>query len=98
MIELYLCINRNARPNHNRLITYHEYVSYLQRIHTISCTYNKAYLDRDRLVKICKRFLENFLYYRHPSVLLLFVKIRIFYSFFDFSVLELLDKNLQKKY
>ena len=39
MNEMYPCINRNARPSNNQLITYCECVSCLQRIHTIPCRY-----------------------------------------------------------
>ena len=40
---MYSCINRNARPNNNQLITYYEYVSYLPEFiqYIVECTYKK---------------------------------------------------------
>ena len=43
MNEMYPCINRNARPNNNQLITYYLRVSYSLRIiqYPVDNTYNK---------------------------------------------------------
>ena len=40
---MYLCINRNARPNNNQLITYYLHVRYLLRMqqYPVNTTYNK---------------------------------------------------------
>ena len=53
MNEMYPCINRNARPNNNQLITYYECVSYLLRIHSIDNTYNTE-LNFNEIYKIIK--------------------------------------------
>ena len=45
MNEMYLCINRNARPNNNQLINYYEHVSYLPEIHTVPCRTYLQYSD-----------------------------------------------------
>ena len=45
MNEMYPCINKNARPNNNQLITYYELVSCLQRIHTINCIIYLQYCE-----------------------------------------------------
>ena len=42
---MYLCINRNARPNNNQLINYYEHVSYLPEIHTVPCRTYLQYSD-----------------------------------------------------
>ena len=42
MNEMYPCINKNARPNNNQLITYYQGVHYLLRIlqYPVNNTYN----------------------------------------------------------
>ena len=44
MNEMYLCINRNARPNKSRLITYDQRVRYLLRIqqYPVNNIYNET--------------------------------------------------------
>ena len=45
-VSMYPCINRNARPNNNQLITYYLRVCYLLRIqkYPVNTTYNKDFM------------------------------------------------------
>ena len=47
---MYLCINRNARPNNNQLITYYQHVNYLPRIqqYPVDNTYNTVLIARTK--------------------------------------------------
>ena len=52
MNEISPCVNRNARPNNNQLITYYQCVSFLLRIHTIpgDTTYNTRLISPDEKI------------------------------------------------
>ena len=45
MIEMYPCINGNARPNNDQLKTNYKRVIYLLRIHTIPCESYLQYVE-----------------------------------------------------
>ena len=53
MNEMYPCINRNAKPNNNQLITYYKRVSYLLRIHTLTITGSNKFCSPCIVANFC---------------------------------------------
>ena len=76
-LSISLCINRNARPNNNQLITYYQRVSYLLRIqkYPVNNTYNKGnHTVKPQHKKIRQKSSRDFVFFYVTALVHVFIQ------------------------